>query len=370
MHTNITAISAHEHVRRRPAMYIGSTDKKGFAYMLENALVDFTDLYQTDNFLGSIEFHHTHTTFEITGNLNPALTAKVLGPISNTNGYLYITAIAYLSSRFEAQLGHTTLVFINGRQVHEPPVFKHNPAAAISFVFTPDDTIFTQPVQHYDWLCQNMRSFAMLNRGMQLLIKDYRQPYLNQSYFNYPDGIKPLFDKTITEKHSGNLFSIYIDQPTGNYNYQLCIGFNRALWKDKPLSYANHTHTYEGGSLNDGVLQGVIKALKAYAANYPQRSYTFNAGHVRQGLTQVLAVRGPQLEWEGCTKAKLSVPVIKKKARQLVYTTLLNYLHQHPEHAEQFMSMFDKTDYTQTGRDLTHCTMHCIVAKSNEAVDV
>ncbi len=368
MYTEITAISPSEHMRRRPAMYLGSTDKKGFAGMLQNALVDFTELYQTDNFLCCIEFDKQFVKLELTGQLNTVLTAKALGPISNKYGYLYITAMAYLSSRFEAQLGHTTLVFVNGELVNSPLVFNHNPTATISMVFIPDDTIFKGAVLDYEWLNQTLKQFAMLNRHMQLLIKDCRQPYLNQSYHYYPNGIAQLFEKTINERHSGNQFTLQVEHTTANYAYQLCIGFNRALWKNETLSFANHIHTYAGGSLQDGVLQGVIKALKLYVSRFAGRQYNFTRGIVKQGLTQVLAVRGANLEFAGCTKAKLAVPLIKTEARNLVFNAVLTYLNQHPQHAGNFIAMFDKTVYHQTERQLTHCTMQCIVAQPNVAV--
>lgn len=368
MYTEITAITPSEHMRRRPAMYIGSTDKKGFAYMLENVLVDFTDLYKTDNFLCSIVFHKQYMKLELTGSLSTILTEKTLGPMSNSYGYLYITALAYLSSRFEASLGHTTLVFVNGMLADEPPVFRHNHTATISFVFKPDDTIFKTPVQDFEWLSQTLRQFAMLNRNMQLLIKDIRRPYHSQSYFYYPDGIVQLFEKNISEKHSGNLFKLQVEQTTGSYTYQLCIGFNRALWKNETLSFANHIHTYCGGSLEDGVLQGIIKALKQYVSRFTGRRYSFTRSSVKQGLTQVLAVRGTNLEYAGCTKAELAVPLIKTEARNLVYNAVLTHLNQHPQHAADYIAMFDKTAYHQTERRLTHCTMQCIVAQPNVAV--
>ena len=366
MQQQITPTTFEEHVRKRPGMYIGSTDEKGILYLLEMALVDVIEMHQTDRFTFTVALYPEFWTLEVEGEVNsPFLINRLTGEPA---GYMFLKALMALSARFECSAGENLLVFDRGMVIGGEQHYRYESKAQLSLAFKLDDTVFANTNLDFHRLSEKLKRFAMLNRGMQLIIKDHREACLSQNYFHYPDGIKRLFESTLHEKHSGSLFELFIDNATNAYAYQLGIGFNRALWNTAQLSFANEVHTYQGGSLNNGVVQGVISALKIYTAGLRHRSFKFTPKKVAQGITLVLAVRGEELDWKGCTKAELDVPVIKKESCKLTCVALLKYLHEHADQAAKFIAMFEVTTYIQTERSLAHCSMACLVAQKRVAV--
>ena len=366
MEQEITTFRMEEHMRKRPGMYIGGTDLKAFLNLLESALEDFRVLFNTDRFFVSIQFHNHYISLSITGNVNALPVMDILR--ADCSGYAFIKALMALSERFEAQVQNKTQVFICGNPDASNPIFNFDEGAAVSFAFVPDATIFKNLQPDFHSLCEKLKRFAMLNSNMQLLLRDTRALHASQLYYHYADGIKQLFYNTINQKHSGNRFALFIDTRSKQYAYQLGIGFNRALWATETLSFANHIHTYEGGSLEHGVLNGVIKALKMYTQQFAHRRFRFSRRQLKQGLTQVLAVKGEDMIFAGCTRAELEMAQVKKETSALAYRALLNYLEQNSTEAEEFISMFETTTYVQTVRNLTHCTMACLVAKKRELI--
>jgi DNA gyrase/topoisomerase IV subunit B len=370
MQDQITTFTFEDHVRKRPGMYIGSIDQKGIINLLEKTLVDFIELHQSDRFLFTIAMHPDFLILEVDGDVNCLSVHDILsGPSS---GYMYIKALMALSAIFECRSGQHLLTFEAGKATSGEQQYIYQSNASLSFALRLDETIFTQPNAHLDFhrLGEKLKQFAMLNRGMKIIIRDHRAAYLSQTYFHYPDGIRTMFENTLNEQHSGSLFDLFIDHATDRYTYQLGIGFNRALWDSPILSFANEVNTYCHGSLLDGVIKGVIKALETYTERFEHKTYQFTPKKVKQGLTLVIAVRGKEVQWRGCTRAELFVPAVKKESSHLTSDRLLKYLNENPEHATKFISMFDVTTYVQTDRSLTHCTMACLVAQKRVPVSV
>lgn len=358
MEEKIIPVDMNEHMRRRPAMYIGGTDEKGIRAMLVNTLVEFMELYKSDSFLFTFQLYVDSIALDFEGAFDPGEVVQIL--TVDSKGKFNMRALIALSHKFEMYTGDTCIAFMAGKCSGHTEL-RLGPQNKLRFSFQLDESIFNSVHPDFHELSTELRQFAMLHRGARVLVKEQREVLLSQNYYHYPDGIKKLFEKEMHNKYSGCAGHVFIDTHTKAYSYQLGIGFQRAFWKSDILCFANEKETYQHGSHVEGTLLGIIKALKVYAARHPDMIYKFPLSKIKQAFVLVLAVRG-EIEWEGCTRTKVKVPRIKRETSELAYKQVLSYLHEHPGLADKFLAKFYLGRSAQTAPALTHCRMACLVA--------
>ncbi len=187
----------------------------------------------------------------------------------------------------------------------------------------------------------------MLNRQCEVITIDKRQKYLTQNYYHFPQGVFYLFDRATTEVLGKPEFKLTFDNEINSNKYQIGLAY-RTDWfpSANVISFANNVHTICGGSLVDGILEGLINACKIYAKENNLTTFKINKKKFVNGLILICAVRGEDYKYGGSWKETLEDAVIKKEAKKVVEKLALDFFNNQKEKADKFLWRFDTTQLT------------------------
>lgn len=321
---DIKVLDFTEHVRKRPFMYIGND---GIVGLFEGLLTDCIELCKTDEItfeivvLGENDF-----TFGLTSrhDINPFI--KQFTDERKEFSNYFPKVLKVISETFEI-------------------IAKEN--AKTEVVFSIDKTVITNTNIDYLKLTERVLQFALLNRQCEVITIDKRQKYLTQNYYHFPQGVFYLFDRATTEVLGKPEFKLTFDNEINSNKYQIGLAY-RTDWfpSANVISFANNVHTTCGGSLVDGILEGLINACKIYAKENNLTNFKINKKKFVNGLILICAVRGEDYKYGGSWKETLEDVVIKKEAKKLVEKLALDFFNNQKEKADKFLWRFDTTQLT------------------------
>lgn len=287
---DIKVLDFTEHVRKRPFMYIGND---GIVGLFEGLLTDCIELCKTDEItfeivvLGENDF-----TFGLTSrhDINPFI--KQFTDERKEFSNYFPKVLKVISETFEI-------------------IAKENSKTEV--VFSIDKTVITNTNIDYLKLTERVLQFALLNRQCEVITIDKRQKYLTQNYYHFPQGVFYLFDRATTEVLGKPEFKLTFDNEINSNKYQIGLAY-RTDWfpSANVISFANNVHTTCGGSLVDGILEGLINACKIYAKENNLTNFKINKKKFVNGLILICAVRGEDYKYGGSWKETLEDVVIKK----------------------------------------------------------
>lgn len=228
-----------ESVRKRPLMYIGND---GVVGLLEGLLTDCIDLCKTDAI-----------AFEIVISGDNDFT---LGLASQHGITPFIQQFTDNSEEFSTYFPKVLKVVSETFEI----INKDNSKTEITFSF--DKKVITNTDIDYLKLTEKVLQIALLNRQCEIITIDKRQKYLTQNYYHFPQGVFYLFDRATTEILGKPEFKLTFDDKINSNSYQIGLAY-RTDWYPTPniISFANNVHTIYGGSLVEGILDGLISTL-------------------------------------------------------------------------------------------------------------
>jgi len=196
-------------------------------------------------------------------------------------------------------------------------------------------------------LSENLLQVALLNRQAEIIITDKRQKHLNQNYYYFPQGVFYLFDKATTEILGKPEFKLVFDDELNKNKYQIGLAY-RSDWYPTPnvISFANDVHTICGGSLVDGILEGLITSCKKYVKENKMLTFKIKPKKFFNGLIVVCAVRGDNFHYGGSFKETLENDEVKKQAKKVIAKLVSDFFKNNKENAEKFLWRFDTTQLT------------------------
>ncbi|MBL7836025.1 MAG: hypothetical protein JNM67_00780 [Bacteroidetes bacterium] len=313
-----------ESVRKRPFMYIGND---GVVGLLDGLLTDCIQLCKTDEI-----------TFEIV--------------ISGDNDFTLGLTSRHDTNPFTQQFTDETKQFTN----YFPKVLKvisktfeiinkGNSKMEITFSF--DKKVISNTDFDYLKLTEKVLQIALLNRQCEIITIDKRQKYLTQNYYHFPQGVFYLFDRATTEVLGKPEFKLTFDDKVNSNSYQIGLAY-RTDWYPTPnvISFANNVHTICGGSLVEGVLDGLISACKIYVKKNNLETFKVSRKKFLNGLIIVCAVRGEDYKYGGSFKETLEDDIVKKQAKKITSKLALDFLNNQKEKADKFLWRFDTTKLT------------------------
>lgn len=313
-----------ESIRKRPFMYFGND---GIVGLIEGLLTDCIELCKTDEILFEIE---------IAGDNN-----FVLGISSRHNINPFIEQFTKEGKEFSNYFPKVLKVTSESFKIttHE------NSKREIAFSF--DQKVILNTNIDYLKLTEKVFQIALLNRQCEIITVDKRQKYLTQNYYHFPQGIFYLFDRTTTEVLGKPEFKITFDNKINSNKFQIGVTY-RTDWYPTPnvISFANDVQTIYGGSLVDGILDGLITACKTYVKENDLTTYRVTRKKFLNGLIIVCAVRGFGYKYGGSFKETLEDEVVKKQAKKIVSKLALNFFNTQKENADKFLWRFDTTQLT------------------------
>ena len=365
--SSIKILEGLEAVRKRPGMYIGSTDKRGLHHLvweivdnaIDEAINGFGDYIKVtihkDKSV-SVEDHGrgVPTGMHESGKSTPEVIYTVLhaGGKFESDGYkvsgglhgVGSSVVNALSKWMEVTIKRDKkeyyIRFENGGHVVVPlKEIGTSNKTGTTVRFLPDDEIFTTTNFSYTTICERMQESAFLLKGITLEVVDEEDE--RSAKFHYYGGIEEFVEelnKGKTPLHkvlslSGTKEKMEVDiamQYTDSYNENI-------------VSFVNNVKTIDGGSHEVGFKTALTKVFNDYAKNngfVKGKDKAFEGSDVREGLTAVISLKIPEaiLQFEGQTKGKLGTPQARVAVENIVTEQIRTFLEENKSIATEIIN--------------------------------
>lgn len=196
--------------------------------------------------------------------------------------------------------------------------------------FKPDEQIFGNNKFSFDTLSNRLRELAFLNPGVRINIIDERE---DKKYtFFFEGGIKQFVKFLNTNKTVLHPEPIFISKQEGDYYLDLAIQYNNE-YSENVYSFVNNIKTIEGGTHLSGFRSALTRVVNDYIKKYElvkEKDYSVSGDDVREGLTAVISVKLPQPQFEGQTKTKLGNSEVEGIVKSLTGDALNTFFEENP----------------------------------------
>ena len=367
--SSIAVLEGREAVRKRPAMYIGSTGELGLHHLvyevvdnsIDEALVGYCDTIEVmihlDNSITVIDNGRGIPVDEMKKERKSAaevvMTKLHAGGKFDSNAYkvsgglhgVGVSCVNFLSEKLHLEIWRDGKTF---EQEYEKgiPVTKldgNKPTGktrkrGTKITFKPDVTIFDHTEFSFDKLSERLREKAFLNKGIRITIRDEREEPERSHEFYYRGGIAEFVKHLNKNKSALHDKPIYFEKESDVLAIEVAIQYNDG-YDEKVYSFANNINTVDGGSHLSGFRSAFTRTINAYAQSSglaKNFKTSLTGDDVREGLVAVISVKLPQPQFEGQTKGKLNSDV-KGAVESFLNDRLTEYLEQNPTVARKIV---------------------------------
>lgn len=383
---DIQVLKGMEHVRKRPAMYIGDISSRGLHHLvyevidnaIDEALAGYADkITLTINKNGSVTVTdngrgiptEVHPTEKISA-LEVVMTQLNAGGKFNRDSYkvsgglhgVGVSVVNALSEYLEAEVVRDGKVYYQkyNRGVAEAKVKVIGSAkkTGTKVTFYPDSEIFKIITFKYETLEERLRELAYLNKDLTITITDQRDEN-KHAEFHYKGGIVDFVKYLDEDEKSIMGKPIYISGDKENVQVEVAFQYNES-YNDNTYTFVNNINTHEGGTHLEGFKAALTRTLNNYASKnnlIKNDKITLTGDDFREGMTCVISIKVPEPQFEGQTKTKLGNSEIKGIVQTVTGETLSNYLEENPSIAkkiiEKCVSAAEARYAARQARDLT-----------------
>ncbi|MFH0956995.1 MAG: DNA topoisomerase (ATP-hydrolyzing) subunit B [Candidatus Aenigmatarchaeota archaeon] len=351
--SSIRILKGLEGVRKRPAMYIGDTGKRGLHHILEEIVDNSVDEHLA-GFCGniSVTIHPDNSvTVEDDGRgipvgihpdvgrpaLEIVLTSLHSGGKFDAKSYrmagglhgVGVSVTNALSERMEVRVKRDgksySQVYARGIALHDMVTEGEADTTGTCVTFKPDPQIFSELEFDYDLLAKRLEELSFLNSGLKIDFSDERTA--KKVSFIHEGGIKSYvkdLNKTKTPIHPE---PIYFCEKEETYELEVAMQYTDG-YLGTVYSFVNGIHTIEGGTHEEGWRVAVTRALNKYLNE--KETLQLKGEDVREGLTAVISLRLQDPQFEGQTKTKLGNADIRGIVAKIVYEKLTSFLEENP----------------------------------------
>ena len=353
-------LSDREHVRIRPAMYIGDTASRGLHHLvtevvdnsIDEALAGFADTISvTINGDGSItvEDNGRGIPVEIHPDLKKSTLEGVMtvlkfgGKFSKgayqTSGGLHgvgVTVVNFLSEWCVVEVKRDGFVW---QQEYERGIpnggvtkMEKTDGHGTKTTFKPDPQIFPDTKFDYNVLCRRLQDLAFLNHGVKIVYKDERTG--QGETFEYKNGLIDFIANLNRSTEAIHSDVIFIAGECDGVRLEVALQYT-SEYTENVRSYVNNIYTIEGGTHLSGFRSALTRSLNNYGKaqnlfkNQPPTGEDF-----REGLTAVISTQVPNPRFEGQTKTKLGNSEVEGIVNSIVGDGIAKYLEEHPQTAQ------------------------------------
>ena len=379
----IQVLEGLDPVRKRPGMYIGSTDEHGLHHLvtevvdnsIDEALAGYcTEINVIINADGSctvidngrgiptgiIEKEGKSAVEVVLTKLHAG--GKFGGQGYKISGGLHgvgVSCVNALSTKLIADVyqngKHHYIEFARGRSIAPLKVIGSTDRRGTTITFYPDPEIFETVEFNYDTLKNRFREIAFLNKGLVITLEDRREGREKSDRFEFKGGIIEFVDYLNVNKNTLLPAPVYFNKFNHNdkgevvNEIEVCFQYNES-YNEIINSYANNINTEEGGTHLDGFKNALTKVINDYAVKNKiiKENEKLSGEDCREGITAVISVKLREPQFEGQTKTKLG----NSEMRNIVYKAMQenfgDYLEEHPNEARELIM---KSITAQRARD-------------------
>ncbi len=373
---SIKVLEGLEAVRKRPGMYIGSTDKRGLHHLIweivdnaiDEAINGFGDYIKvTLHKDGSVSVEDHGRGLPVgmheTGKSTPEVIFTVLhagGKFDNSGykvsgglhgvGASVVNALSlWCEVTIKKDKGEYFIRFENGGHTKKPlEKIATTNKTGTTVRFLPDPEIFSTTTFSYSTICERMQESAFLIKNLTIEVIDEINE--RESKFHYERGIEEFVEDLNEDKTPLHKVYSFIGEKD-KIEVEIAMQYTES-YNENIVSFVNNVKTIDGGSHEVGFKTALTKVFNEYAKNNNlfKGNNTFEGSDVREGLTAIISLKVPEnlLQFEGQTKGKLGTPQARTVVENLTTENLKMYLEENRIIAEQII---DKSLKSKNARE-------------------
>ena len=365
---DIQVLEGLEAVRKRPGMYIGTTDVKGLHHLvweivdnsIDEALAGYCKnieiIINKDNSItvkddgrGIPVGKHPKTGISTVETVYTVLHAggKFGGGGYKVSGGLHgvgASVVNALSSRVTVTVYKDGKIyeckFANGGKTVQPLTVIGTCAAnrtGTTVTFKPNSEIFDTDIYDYETLKVRVRELAFLNRGLQLTLRDDRDEEDTQGEkFLYEGGISEYVRFLNQNKTPIHDDIIHLEGEQDGIFFEVAMQYNNS-YNDNIYSFVNNINTHDGGTHEEGVRRALTRVINNYARKtkmLKEKDDGLTQDDVKEGLTMIISCKHPNPQFEGQTKGRLGNSEVRKIADNVFAEGFERFLMEHPTDAK------------------------------------
>lgn len=362
----IQVLEGLEPVRRRPGMYIGSTDTRGLHHLVteivDNSIDEAVAGYCTvitvtmhddgsvsvlDNGRGiPVDEHPT----EHRSALEVVLTKLHAGGKFGGGGYkvsgglhgVGVSVVNALSERLDARVFRdgTEYVQTYTRGIPDSDVSKAGKTTQKGTLirFWPDPEIFPEREFSWETIANRLRELAFLNKG--IVIQLVNELNSSEYTFYFEGGIQAFVKYLNNNRHILNAKPFYVERDVDGVVVEISLQYQNTAFSEHVLGFANNINTEEGGSHVTGFRTALTSTLNKYAKAagiLKEQDSNLTGDDVREGLTAVISVKLQEPQFEGQTKTKLGNSEVAGIVSSVLSESLMSYLNENPQEAKRMI---------------------------------
>ncbi len=365
--SNIEVLEGLEAVRRRPGMYIGSTDIRGLHHLITEVVDNAVD-EALGGFCDTIRIT-IHPDSSVTVEDNGRGIPVKKHPKMNTSALEVVMTVLHAGGKFgsggysmSSGLHGVGVSVVNGLSewmisevrrdggLYRQEYRKGIPTGAVKKVakidpsergttqtWMPDATIFDTLDYNYDMLAQRLREMAYLMRGLRIVFIDERSD--REMTFYFEGGINSFVRHLNKAKNPVHPKPFYIYRQVGDFIVEAAIQYNDS-YGESIHSFANNVNTIDGGTHLTGFRSPLTRTINDYARKngfLKENDDSLTGEDVREGLTAVISVKLPEPQFEGQTKGKLGNAPMAGAVNSVVGELLAQHLEENPQAAKRII---------------------------------
>ena len=363
----IQVLEGLEAVRKRPGMYIGTTDVKGLHHLvweivdnsIDEALAGFCNHIEitinkdnsvtvVDNGRGIPVGIHPKTGISTVETVYTVLHAggkfggggyKVSGGLHGVGASVVNALSSWVVVTVYKEGKVYEVKFANGGKTVQPLTVIgecEKDKTGTTVTFKPDADIFDTDIYDYETLKVRTRELAFLNKGLRLTLTDKRSGEEKQETFHYEGGISEyvkFLNKNKTPIHEE---IIHLQGEEAGIMFEVAMQYNSG-YTDNIYSFVNNINTHDGGTHEEGVRRALTRIINNYARKnnfLKDKDAALTGDDVKEGLTMIISCKHPNPQFEGQTKGRLGNSEVRKIADNVFAEGFERFLMENPEEAK------------------------------------
>ena len=365
--SDIQVLEGLEAVRKRPGMYIGTTDVKGLHHLvweivdnsIDEALAGYCDNIEIvinkdnsitvkDNGRGIPTGKHPKTGLSTVETVYTVLHA---GGKFGGGGYKVSGGLHGVGASVVNALSKWTIVtvykdgkiheakFKDGGKIEQPLTVIgecEKERTGTTVTFKPDPEIFDTDIYDYETLKVRTRELAFLNKGLKLTLRDDRDEEDTQGdTFHYEGGIKEYVRFINQGKTPIHDDIIHLEGEKDGGFFEVALQYNTS-YNANIYSFVNNINTHDGGTHEEGVKRALTRVINNYARKagiLKEKDESLTGDDVKEGITMIVSCKHPNPQFEGQTKGRLGNSEVRKLADSVFSDGFENFLLENPEEA-------------------------------------